>query len=424
VEDAEGRLVEGGVDPLPFPGGVAVAEGGHHPEGREEPRQVVGIDGRGARGGTIGGAIQIPRAAEGGSDGREARALAQWPRLAEGGDARHDQRRPELAEILPAEPPGLEDAGPEVLDDHVAHRHEAAHDLLPLRRVQIEGDDLLASVVDGPPVVGAVLGGAETAEVVALAGQLRLDHLGAELGHESAAERAGHDLRQLEDADARERQGAIRHGEGGILADAPIVSSPRGEVPGEDSPALTTTLVGDWVRPGRPNSEGYEMSRFSTFAVLRTPIYVARLPRHGRPACLSTGKCCSKDNFSLTAPLSCPNFRVLSTLSEFHHDAGASMGDVSMANLLTKQSLPTKDGFAHAVRFTVASAAAQTVPAKGRIISLHSRSHAVGARGSRVFSLVLLLFLVFPVSTSTSADATCPLPEALPLIFGLNTGQT
>ena len=100
------------------------------------------------------------------------------------------------------------------------------------------------------------------------------------------------------------------------------------------------------------------------------------------------------------------------------------MGDVSMANLLTKQSLPTKDGFAHAVRFTVASAAAQTVPAKGRIISLHSRSHAVGARGSRVFSLVLLLFLVFPVSTSTSADATCPLPEALPLIFGLNTGQT
>jgi len=29
-------------------------------------------------------------------------------------------------------------------------------------------------------------------------------------------------------------------------------------------------------------------------------------------------------------------------------------GDVSMANLLTKQSLPTKDGFAHAVRFTFA----------------------------------------------------------------------
>jgi len=30
------------------------------------------------------------------------------------------------------------------------------------------------------------------------------------------------------------------------------------------------------------------------------------------------------------------------------------MGDVSMANLLTNQSLHTKDGFAHALRFTVA----------------------------------------------------------------------
>src|SRR5262249_28981091 len=176
------------------------------------------------------GAVQIPGTAEGGSDGRKARALAQRPGLAEGGDARHDQRRPELAEILPAEPPGLEDAGPEVLDDHVAHRYEAAHDLLPLRRVQIEGDDLLTAVVDGPPVVGAVLGGAEAAEVITLAGQLRLDHLGAELGHESAAERAGHDLRQLENADARERQGS--HGEGGILADKSPPSSPRGNSPG------------------------------------------------------------------------------------------------------------------------------------------------------------------------------------------------
>jgi len=56
----------------------------------------------------------------------------------------------------------------------------------------------------------------------------------------------------------------------------------------------------------------------------------------------------------LTEPLPCPNFRVLSTLSEFHHDAGASMRDVSMANLLTNQSPHAKDGFAHAVRFTVA----------------------------------------------------------------------
>src|SRR5215831_17480424 len=279
LEDAEGRLVEGGIDPLPFPGGVTMTEGSHHAEGGEEARQVVGIHGGGTRRRPIGGPIQVPRAAEGRGDGGEARALAERARLTESSDARHDQRRPELAEILPAESPGLEDAGPEVLDDHVAHRHEATHNLLPLRRVQIEGDDLLAAIVDGPPVVGAVLGGPEAAEVVALAGELRLDHLGAELGHEGAAERAGHDLRQLEDADARERQGAIGHGEGRILADKWIPSSPRAAVQGNDTPALTPTMVSGLE--GQPTtSASYKLSRFSTQAYFGTPKYVARSAKH------------------------------------------------------------------------------------------------------------------------------------------------
>jgi len=59
------------------------------------------------------------------------------------------------------------------------------------------------------------------------------------------------------------------------------------------------------------------------------------------------------------------------------------------------------------------------------MISLHSRSHEVSARGARAFSIVLLLlFLVLPVSASTRADTTRPIPEALPLIFELNAGQT
>jgi len=57
----------------------------------------------------------------------------------------------------------------------------------------------------------------EPAQVVALARQLGLDHLGAELGHERAAERAGHDLRQLEHANATQRQGAFGHGERAAL---------------------------------------------------------------------------------------------------------------------------------------------------------------------------------------------------------------
>src|SRR4030095_7855614 len=77
----------------------------------------------------------------------------------------------------------------------------------------IQGDDLLAAIVDGVPVVGAVLGGAEAPEVVAFARQLGLDHLRAELRHEGAAEGPGHDLRQLENADAGQGQRTVGHDE-------------------------------------------------------------------------------------------------------------------------------------------------------------------------------------------------------------------
>jgi len=58
------------------------------------------------------------------------------------------------------------------------------------------------------------------------------------------------------------------------------------------------------------------------------------------------------------------------------------------------------------------------------MISLHARSHGSGARNARAFSIVLLLFLVLPLFVSTRADATRAVPEALPLIFELNAGQT
>src|SRR5262249_52432574 len=133
-----------------------------------------------------------------GGDRGEAGAVAQRPGLAKGGDARHDQRRAKLAELLPAESPGLEHAGPEILDDDIAQRDQAANQVLSFRLAGVERHDLLAAVVDGVPVVDAVFRGPEPAEIVALAGQLGLDHLGPEFGHERAAEWAGDDLRQLE----------------------------------------------------------------------------------------------------------------------------------------------------------------------------------------------------------------------------------
>jgi len=58
------------------------------------------------------------------------------------------------------------------------------------------------------------------------------------------------------------------------------------------------------------------------------------------------------------------------------------------------------------------------------MISLLPRSHGGGARGVRVSSIALLLFLVLPVSASTRVDATRPLPETHSLIFELNAGET
>ena len=62
----------------------------------------------------------------------------------------------------------------------------------------------------------AVLGRAEAPEIVAPAGHLGLDHLGAELGHQRAAERTGDDLGELEHTDSLERAAGLCHGAGSL----------------------------------------------------------------------------------------------------------------------------------------------------------------------------------------------------------------
>src|SRR5207248_3080080 len=143
----------------------------------------------------------VPRAAEGRADGGVAGPLAQRARLAERGDARQDQARVERAQRLPAEAPLFQHARAKVLEHDVDPRNEAPHVLLSLRRAEIQRHQLLVPVVDSEPVGDAVLARAEAAEVVALARHLRLDDLGAELGHERAAERARDHLGQLQHPD-------------------------------------------------------------------------------------------------------------------------------------------------------------------------------------------------------------------------------
>src|SRR5262249_20735080 len=132
-QNAEGRLVERGVDPLALTGRVAVTKRREHAERREQPRHVVGIHRRRPRWWSIRVAVDVPGAAEGRGDGRIARALIERAGLAEGGDPRHHQTRIDRVKRLPAEPPALEDTGAKVFQDDVAMGDEPSHDVLALR---------------------------------------------------------------------------------------------------------------------------------------------------------------------------------------------------------------------------------------------------------------------------------------------------
>ena len=212
--DAEGRLVEGRVDPLPLASRVAMAQSGQDPECREQSGHVVGIHRRRPCGRPVRMPVHVPRPAKGRADGSIPGPLIEWPRLAEGGDPRHHQPRVDRVEHLPAEPPPLEDPGAEVLEDDVARGHEATGDFLTLGSVKVERDELFVPIVGGKPVVTPVLGGTETPQVVTAARHLGLDHLGAELGHEHTAEGTGHHLGQLEDAYSLKRKTCGRHRSG------------------------------------------------------------------------------------------------------------------------------------------------------------------------------------------------------------------
>src|SRR5262249_42139648 len=110
---------------------------------------------------SIGVAVDVPRATEGRGDRRIARALIEWASLPEGGDPRHHQTRIDRVERLPTQSPALEDAGTEIFKNNVAVGNDPSHDLLALRRAEIERHELLVPVVHGEPVGAVALRRAE-----------------------------------------------------------------------------------------------------------------------------------------------------------------------------------------------------------------------------------------------------------------------
>jgi hypothetical protein len=120
--------------------------------------------------------------------------------------------------------PALQRARPEVLGDDVGGDGETLDERLALGGAQVAGDGLLVPRLDQPEVRRPVGGGAaQAAEIVTRARLLDLDHVGAELAQQRAAEGCGHEGGKVQRGEALERS---RHG-AGIVARAAWPSGRR-----------------------------------------------------------------------------------------------------------------------------------------------------------------------------------------------------
>jgi hypothetical protein len=142
--------------------------------------------------------------------GGEARPRCVRPGLAVAGDARDDESRVHLPELVRPDPPLLERAGAEVLDEDVAVLDEVEQQLLPSLLPQVECDALLVARLHRPPEGAPLVARlAPLAQRVRLPRWLDLDDLGAHVAEQPAGEGTGEQHAELDDADAGERAGPV-----------------------------------------------------------------------------------------------------------------------------------------------------------------------------------------------------------------------
>ena len=128
---------------------------------------------------------------------------------AEAADAAPDEARKALAHLLPANAPFLHGADLEVLHHHVGLLHQRQHGLLAFGLGQVQ--ELQPLVAVQAPVVGGhtVLERRPPgARIVALR-RLHLEHVGAVVAQDLAAQRATKNAGEVEDTDALERSRAL-----------------------------------------------------------------------------------------------------------------------------------------------------------------------------------------------------------------------
>ena len=139
-----------------------------------------------------------------------ARALRVRPRLAETRHRHVDHRRIHGAHRGVADAELVGDTGEEVLDDHVRAPGQLEDEPGPLGLLHVHGDAALVAIDRRERRAHAVA--APRAEVVAAAGALDLDDVGAEVRHEGRTVGTRDDAGEVEDAEAVEHRGRLSHG--------------------------------------------------------------------------------------------------------------------------------------------------------------------------------------------------------------------
>src|SRR5699024_5028895 len=114
--------------------------------------------------------------------GRETGSGGHGTGLAECGDADEDEFRVGLLEDVRAQPPLLQGAGTEVLEQDVRTADEFDHGLAPLFGAQVEFDGLLIAIDRAVEHRGRAGLEPPIADLVACLRAFDLDHLGAEVG--------------------------------------------------------------------------------------------------------------------------------------------------------------------------------------------------------------------------------------------------
>ncbi len=204
LDHGQRRIHQAAIDELALAGLVAVAQGGEGADRRMQRGVAVDQRGGGAERLADRRAGQAHQPAHRLAERVEGGALAIGAVLAEAGDRGQDDVRLQLAQPVVAEPHLRHRPGTEVFEHDIGARHQRGEDLLAARGPQVEAEALLAAVVDREIDALAAHQRLRLARLLA-AQLLDLDDLGAEVGEDHAAARAGLVPRQLEDPNAVQR---------------------------------------------------------------------------------------------------------------------------------------------------------------------------------------------------------------------------